>query len=175
MEANLWKCKNLEDIEIQGNGITVKQAAIAVKNLSSELATPLVEDRRNYAKKTSGVIDKQFVSAKDYFKLIVATAFELTSTDYKHTEGKTLYSEGMYGHLHKYPMLLVEQAFKEHCRKFPTRPTPCHLIRQIEGYEGVWDSINQSRKGQVFSIQESTKFRIKQLQKLIDLTPINGN
>ena len=165
--AKLYQAKTLADFSLNNQPVNAKQAKQLTQQIRYELQLNLLGDERNYAHLTSNILTSNFVSAKEYFGLIIAIAFELTNTDYKYSEGKKLYKEGMYASLCKYPMILIERALKKHCETFTIRPTPCHIIRQIEGYEGVWDTSLQTRKGEIYAIKNSIAMRLEKLERLV--------
>lgn len=165
---NFFKAKKLEDIEIKGKPLSINLANNLIEIMVSELNKPIKEDARIYSNKTSSLI--QFdsnVTAKDYFNLLISTAYELTSGDYKGQEAMVLYREGMYGFLSDYPICLIQQAIDIHCRKSEKRPTPAHIIKIIDGFEGRWDSTRKATVGEVVGLKSLISYNLARIKDLI--------
>jgi len=169
LAANLWNVSTLSDVRISGIDPTEANIRLVITTLTEEIESAVIYDNRNYIKLAESMIDEavKHLSAKEYFGLIVAMAYESTAGDYKHSEGKMLYKECMYSLLCQHPMSLIQEAFKEHCRTATVRPTPCHILRRIEGYEGVWDATAQERKGKISGLKQSIELKLHKLKKLL--------
>ena len=64
------------------------------------------------------------------------------------------------------PMFLIQEAFIRHCREVPSRPSPCHILRRINGYQGEWDHRSQTFDGAIYSGREMFEAKVKKLKRL---------
>lgn len=165
---NFFKAKELKDIEIQGKPLNKNLAKNLIEITLSELKKPVKDDERKYSHKSKFIsFDKETVDAKDYFNLLISTAYELTLGDYKGEQAMVLYREGMYGFLSEYPICLIAKAIDVHCRKSEKRPTPAHIIKIIEGHEGNWDSIRQTTVNEIVGLKTLISYNLARIKELI--------
>lgn len=171
LTRSLTNYENIEEL-CEDKKITKEKVVKMIETIKLEINTPMHSDTRNYNDCLGGkIITKcDYFDAKAYFNVITSTFYELTVTEYKDKIGKLQYLEGMYIMLSKYPLSVIHLAFERFTQKEPRRPTPCDIIREIEGYNGKWSSSAQRNIGEIAGIIPSVKSKLRQLTILLNKT-----
>lgn len=157
----------LDEIRISGQPQTLESLERMLLALENALTTPMADDNSDYTPFFDHMVDER-VDVKKAFDLIVAANYVAMAGRTRFDDEQVLLKELLFSDLSSYPFLLVDQAFKEWRKTHNWFPTPCDIIRQIEGYDGDWNDRNQRRDNVISSLRLSLERAVKKMRQVIE-------
>ncbi len=157
----------LAEVRIGGKPVTLESLRRFTEALESALSTPMNADRTDYTPFFAALVDGS-VDAKQALALIVMANYAVLAGRQRGADEQMLIKEMLFSDLAQYPFLLVDQAFKEWRRENTWFPTPCDIIRRIEGYSGEYDTRQQVSVGACGSIRRRLQSVARKMREIVE-------
>lgn len=104
-------------------------------SLATATYTPIKQDCRNYKSMFEGVIEGNYVSAKDAFNFMLLANYETMSGKKRDGKSAKLFSDMFFYDMQDYSFLVVKNAFDRWRRNNNWLPTPADIIKLIDGVQ----------------------------------------